>query len=146
MRTTEGIAPTTGIYRAQSSGMSPRPIRRAASAGNALDRSSVAVNRMLIRSSCAIAFRSKSVSRSFAVAACRLAGSSAGTQIAPRAARTFTGIPPGRVERPWTDRDARLQGVAGPAPQAAFRARDEDAELEQFVGCKCAVLAGRKAA
>ena len=50
--------PATGISRAHISGTRPRPIRRAASAGNADRRSSVTVNRTLIRSSGSIAFRS----------------------------------------------------------------------------------------
>ena len=52
------MAPSTGISLAHISGTTPMPIRRAASAGNTEVRSSVAVNRMLIRSPVSTALRS----------------------------------------------------------------------------------------
>ena len=50
-RTTRGMAPGTAISAAQISGTSWKPILRAASAGNSVVRSGVAVNSTLITSS-----------------------------------------------------------------------------------------------
>ena len=65
---TDGIEPSTGISRAHISGTLPRPIRRAASAGNAERRSSVTVNSTLTRSSCSMSLRSRTDASSRSVA------------------------------------------------------------------------------
>src|SRR5438552_1748792 len=94
IRTTDDIDPSTGISLAHIRGTSPSPILRAASAGNIARRSSVAVNRMLIRSSCATPLRSIIAASRRSVEDSMAAGESFPTTIAPRAARTLTPTPP----------------------------------------------------
>ena len=106
-----GIAPATGISRAQSSGTSPMPIRRAASAGNALADRRSTVNRMLIEVVVrdAVALQERPRSRSVEPRA-RPRRCPRTPTIAPRAARTFIRTPP---------RDGAVAGdAASPAPVA----------------------------
>ena len=70
------------------SGTSPMPSSRAASAGNSETRSGVAVNRMLITSSCPRSLRSSTALTSSRVASSTCSRSSASTCVAPRMART----------------------------------------------------------
>src|SRR5437868_2814818 len=88
MRTHRGIPPTMSSSRAHSSGRSPRPIPRAAVAGNMACRSSVAVKTMLTMSSWATPLRS-SISRSRAWTRASISSAvSLSSVVAPRKART----------------------------------------------------------
>src|SRR5581483_11323850 len=84
------MEPSTGISCAHRRGTRPRPIRLAASAGNADRRSCVAVKNTLTRSAPVAPLRSSIVARSRSVAPSTASAESSATRMAPRAARTLT--------------------------------------------------------
>src|SRR3954453_10687685 len=87
-RTTRGSAPGTSISVVHSSGTSPIPSSRAATAGNSERRSAVTVKTIEIRCAVSSAFARITASTSSRVEASRCSRSSTSSWIAPRMART----------------------------------------------------------
>src|SRR3954470_8095948 len=94
-RITNGMAPATSISWVHISGTSPMPSSRAATAGNSLCTSGVAVNTIEMTSSLVRSLDSRTAVTSSRVEARACSRSSASSWMAPRTARTETGAAAG---------------------------------------------------